>query len=116
MNTKKIPFYLISLEALHEMASQCQKTIKEKHPDDPLLSSSLTALDEPLKQAALAIGSSQKQALTDEVNAADRLRDRCFIGFKKMVEAAHYNDWKPQGGRCGGYTLADHRKEWGTLA
>lgn len=93
MNTNKIPFSLLSLEAVLELATQTGETISSRHVDDPLLSSSLAGLDQPRQQATLAIGSSRKQELTDQVNEADRKRDRGFIGFRKHVEADQYSDW-----------------------
>ena len=93
MNASKIPFSILSLEAVLELATQSGEAIAAKHADDPLLSSSLAGLDEPKQQAILAIGSSRKQELTDQVNEADRKRDRGFIGFRKHVEADQYNDW-----------------------
>lgn len=95
MNESKIPFSLLSIEAVLELTTQTGNTIAAKHADDPLLTSSLTALDEPKQQATLAIGSSRKQELTAEVNEADQKRDKGFIGFRKHVEADQYNDWKP---------------------
>lgn len=93
MNASKIPFSLLSVEAVLELATQTGDTISSNHADDPLLSSSLTALAEPKEQATLAIGSSRKQELTEQVNDADRKRDRGFIGFRKHVEADQYNDF-----------------------
>lgn len=95
MNASNVPFSLLSVEATLEMATQCGDTVADAHADDPLLDSSLTALDQPKQQATVAIGSSQKQELTEKVNEADRDRDRGFIGFRKHVEADQYNDWNP---------------------
>ncbi|MEM9339593.1 MAG: DUF6261 family protein [Bacteroidota bacterium] len=96
MNASQIPFSLLSIEAVLELATQAGETISAKHADDPLLSTPLQALDEPKQQATLAIGSSRKQELTEQVNEADRMRDRGFIGFRKHVEADQYNDWIPK--------------------
>lgn len=93
MNTSDIPFSLLSVEAVLEMTTQCGDIITNKHADDPLLSSPLAALTQPKQQATLAIGSSHKQELTNQVNEADRKRDRCFIGFRKHIEAEQYHDW-----------------------
>lgn len=96
MNASKIPFSLLSVEAVLELATQTGETISAKHADDPLLSTPLQALDEPKQQATLSIGSSRKQELTEQVNEADRMRDRGFIGFRKHVEADQFNDWSPK--------------------
>lgn len=93
MNASKIPFSLLSVEAVLELTTQCGDTISTKHGQDALLGSPLAALAEPKQQATLAIGSSRKQELTEQVNEADRKRDRGFIGFRKHVEADQYNDW-----------------------
>ena len=93
MNASKIPFSLLSIEAVLELTTQCGDTISSRHADDALLGSSLAGLDTPKQQATLAIGSSRKQELTDQVNEADRKRDRGFIGFRKHVEADQYNDF-----------------------
>lgn len=93
MNSSNIPFSLLSIEAVLELATQTGNTITSNHVDDALLSSSLAALTGPKQQATLAIGSSQKQELTEQVNEADTKRDRCFIGFRNLVEANQYKDW-----------------------
>ncbi len=93
MNTNKIPFSLLSLEAVLELATQIGETISSRHSEDALLGGALAGLGEPRQQATLAIGSSRKQELTEQVNEADRRRDRGFIGFRKHVEAEQYNDW-----------------------
>ncbi|MEM9337614.1 MAG: DUF6261 family protein [Bacteroidota bacterium] len=96
MNASQIPFSLLSVEAVLELATQTGETISSKHADDAMLSNPLQALDEPKQQATLAIGSSRKQELTEQVNEADRMRDRGFIGFRKHVEADQFNDWSPK--------------------
>lgn len=95
MKINKIPYSLLSLEAVLEMAVQSVETIASRHPDDALLSSSLADMDAPKQAATLAVGSSRKQELTGQINDADRVRDRGFIGFRKHVEADQYNDWNP---------------------
>lgn len=95
MSVTNIPFSILSIEAVVEMANQSKTTIATNHPEDALLSSSMAALTDPVKQAILAIGSSKKQELTEQINDADNWRDRGFIGFRKHLEADQYNDWMP---------------------
>jgi len=47
-----------------------------------------------LEQATLSTDDNLKKELTEKVNAADLMRDRCFIGFQKHLEADKYNDWE----------------------
>ncbi|MEL6561899.1 MAG: DUF6261 family protein [Bacteroidota bacterium] len=95
MSLNDIPYSIVSLESIVEMANQTKTTINTNLPDDALLGGSIAALANPIEQAVLAIGSSKKQALTEQINGSDRKRGRFFIGFRKHLEADQYNDWNP---------------------
>ena len=93
MGISKIPFSKLTIEAVLKLADQCGKAISDKHPEDPILSAPMKDLDEPMRKTKLAIASSRKKELTDEINDADFKRDRAFVGFRKYVEAFQFKDW-----------------------
>lgn len=100
MGINKIPFSKLSIEAVFELANQCAKSFSEKHPEDPILSIPLADLQEPMKKAKLAIASSRKKELTEEISEADFKRDRAFVGFRKYIEAFQFKDWNPEAQRA----------------
>ena len=93
MSINKIPFSTLSIEATLELAKQCGEALSARYSEDPILSAPITDLDEPIRRAKLAIASSRKKELTEEINEADFKRDRAFIGFRKYVEAFQFKDW-----------------------
>lgn len=93
MGITKIPFSTLSIETTMDLAKQCCEAISASHAEDPILSTPLESLEEPIKRAKLAIASSRKKELTEEINEADFRRDRAFVGFRKYVEAFQFKDW-----------------------
>ena len=76
-----------------ELARQCGDVLSINHTEDPILSAPLENLKEPIQRVRIAIASSRKKELTEEINEADFQRDRAFIGFRKYVEAFQFKDW-----------------------
>ena len=93
MSLSKIPFSTLSIETVLEMALQCRETLSRRYSEDPILGAPITDLDEPMRRTKLAIASSRKKELTEEINEADFKRDRAFVGFRKYVEAQQFKDW-----------------------
>ena len=94
MSITKIPYSKLSIEAVLELANRCVDIIATKHPEDPLLTVPLTDVDKPLQRAKIAIASSRKKELTEEIGDADFKRDRMFVGFRKYLEAQQFKDWE----------------------
>ena len=95
MSITKIPFSTLSIEATLELAKQCGEALSKNYSEDPLLGAPIADLEEPMQKAKLAIASSRKKELTEEINEADFKRDRAFVGFRKYVEAFQFKDWDP---------------------
>ncbi len=93
MSLSKIPFSTLSIETVLEMAKQSSDVLLRKYSEDPILSTPITDLNEPIRRTKLAIASSRKKELTEEINEADFKRDRAFVGFRKYVEAQQFKDW-----------------------
>lgn len=98
MNLSKTPFSILSLEAISELANQSESIVSSRHTSDTLLESALTNLAASKKQATLAVGSTNQEELTKNINKADTKRDRIFIGFRQHIEADRYKDWQPDAG------------------
>lgn len=93
MSITKIPFSALSIQTVLELAKQCSEVLSAKHSEDPILSTPLENLAIPIQRAKLAITSSRKKELTEEIDEADFQRDRAFVGFRKYVEAFQFKDW-----------------------
>ena len=93
MSITKVPFSTLSIETVLELTKQCSDALSTNHAEDPILSAPLENLKEPIQRAKIAIASSRKKELTEEINEADFQRDRAFIGFRKYVEAFQFKDW-----------------------
>lgn len=93
MSITKIPFSTLSIEIILELAQQCGDVLSAKHSEDSILGSPIADLAEPIRRAKLAVASSRKKELTEEISKADFKRDRAFIGFRKYVEAFQFKDW-----------------------
>ncbi|MGK0176528.1 MAG: hypothetical protein ACJAYS_000074 [Lentimonas sp.] len=93
MSITKISFSTLSITTVLELANQCGEALSSKHAEDPILGTPLANLEEPIQKAKLAVASSRKKELTEEINEADFRRDRAFVGFRKYVEAFQFKDW-----------------------
>lgn len=115
MSLNKIPFSVMSVEAVFELTKQSEAVISARHAGDALLGSSLAGLEEPKRQAILNIGSSRKQELTHKIDEADYKRDRAFIGLRKHLDADLFNDWDTDRQRAADNLMAIVKRHGTTL-
>jgi hypothetical protein len=92
MNISNTPLSTLSIESKLDFATKCVSLIKTRHTKDPLFGNTLANLEDSIQQTTLAIASNHKQKLTKEVNEADYKRGRCFILFRRHIEAEQFNE------------------------
>ena len=92
MNTSDIPLSVLSIESKLDFAIKCVNLIRARHARDVLFASTLANLEDSIQQATLSVARSYKQALTQEIGEADQKRGRCFILFRRHIEAEQFND------------------------
>ncbi|WP_159523410.1 DUF6261 family protein [Sunxiuqinia indica] len=83
----KILYSYFSLANLIVLAKRIRNLLSEKFPDHPMITSVLDNLELKLVPAIQAIGSTTKHTLTQDVSAADGLRDSSFRSLRDHVEA-----------------------------
>ena len=76
---KDVYFSYLNPESLINLSTQSITVISTNHPDQPLLSTSISKLDAAIKEAEKAVGKTAKEALTGQVFQADSNRDSTFI-------------------------------------
>jgi len=115
MGIRKIPFSKLKIEAVLELADQCSSALLKNHAEDSILGTPLADLDVPIQRARLAVASSRKKELTEEINEADFRRDRAFVGFRKYVEAFQFKDWDRNSQRAAANLIGIIEKHGKTL-
>lgn len=83
----KILFSYFSLANIISLAKKIRSLLIEKFPENPMLASVLSSMDANLELAIEAFGSTTKQVLTKEVQAADMKRDNSFRSLRDHVRA-----------------------------
>ncbi|MAQ74909.1 MAG: hypothetical protein CL613_01085 [Aquimarina sp.] len=84
---KDVYFSYLNPESLINLSTQSITVISTNHPDQPLLSTSISKLDAAIKEAEKAVGKTAKEALTGQVFQADSNRDSTFIALRTHIEA-----------------------------
>ncbi len=83
----KILYSYFRLAGLIALAQKIRSLLIARFPDHPMIASALSLLDAKLALAVQAIGSSNKQPLTQTVRAADKKRDNSFRSLRDHVQA-----------------------------
>ena len=68
---QSIPFSVFDLPELLALGAQSHQIVSERYPEEALLTNILQHLSNALKEAEAAVGSTTKEALTDEVKRSD---------------------------------------------
>ncbi|MCY1723135.1 DUF6261 family protein [Prolixibacteraceae bacterium Z1-6] len=83
----KILFSYFSLPGLTALAQRITDLLSSAFPENPMISPLLAQLKPQLETAVQAIGSTQKQPLTEKVKEADRKRDNSFRSLRDHVKS-----------------------------
>lgn len=91
MEIESIPFSYLSIQEVDQFGNTISNRLARDFAEDEWIQALITELAGPLDATRDAIGSSQKKEGTAEIQAADQLLDRTFIGFKNFVFSYEYS-------------------------
>ncbi len=83
----KITYSSFDLAEITALARELHAIVKTSYPEEAGLTTALQTLEAALHVAETSLGSSNREALTDEIIKADDRRDESFVSLRDHIEA-----------------------------
>lgn len=85
-----IPYSLLSLSRLADLASQINTIVKKKHPKEPMLKQFGYSLDNACQETLKTLGDDAGSDFAAKVREADQERDQAYKALRNFVKAGTY--------------------------
>ena len=84
---RSVPYSRLELPELLTLSDQSYQVVTERHPEAAILASALNPLSDAMDETRLALGSTTKEELTEQVEIADARRDDSYKALVAYIKA-----------------------------